>query len=226
MSLVGVRSFRPGDRAAVREICYQTGFMGEPATSFWRHQESWADLWTSYYTDREPESLFVATLDDSVVGYLTGCVTTAAAPRTDELIQAVIRKYWLLFHPGTAGFLYRGMLDSIRDGERARGDFSDPRWPAHLHINLLPAGRGTGLGRALMERWLHQLKEANSAGCHLATLVENTPAASFFEKMGFRKQGDPTLVPGMRGKGGERLHQQMMVWSPQSDRLAAGPSDA
>ncbi len=28
MSLVGVRSFQPGDRAAVREICYHTGFMG------------------------------------------------------------------------------------------------------------------------------------------------------------------------------------------------------
>ena len=39
-------------------------------------------------------------------------------------------------------------------------------------------------------------------------------ALSFFEKMGFRKYGDPTLVPGMRGKGGERLHQQIMVWSP------------
>ena len=226
MSLVGVRSFLPGDRAAVRDICYHTGFMGEPAISFWRHKESWADLWTSYYTDREPESLYVATMDDSVVGYLTGCLTTAAAPRTDDLLLAVIRKYWLLFRPGTAGFLYRGMLDSMRDSERASGDFIDPRWPGHLHINLLPAARGTGLGTALMERWLNQLKKANSPGCHLGTLVENRHAVSFFEKVGFRKHGDPTLVPGMRGKAGERLHQQMMVWSPQSDALASGAAGA
>jgi ribosomal protein S18 acetylase RimI-like enzyme len=199
--------------------------MGEPATSFWHHRESWADLWTSYYTDREPESLYVATLDDVVVGYLTGCVTTAAAPRTDELLQAVIRKYWLLFRPGTAGFLYRGMLDSMRDRKQASVDFSDPRWPAHLHINLLPAGRRTGLGTALVERWLQHLKKANAPGCHLATLVENTSAVSFFEKVGFRKHGDPTLVPAMRGKGGERLHQQIMVWSPPSDRLASGESE-
>jgi hypothetical protein len=44
--------------------------MGESAESFWRHKESWADLWTSYYTDQEPESLYVATMDDSVAGYL------------------------------------------------------------------------------------------------------------------------------------------------------------
>ena len=216
MSAAGVRSFIAGDREAVRDICYRTGLMGEPDDGFWRHKESWADLWTSYYTDREPESLYVATMDDSVVGYLTGCMDTAAmTPSTDEIMRAVIRKHWLLFRPGTAGFLYRGMLDSMRDREPASGDFIDPRWPAHLHINLLPAARGRGLGAALMERWLNKLKEADSPGCHLGTLVENTRALSFFERMGFRRHGDPALVPGMRGKGGERLHQQIMVWSPR-----------
>jgi ribosomal protein S18 acetylase RimI-like enzyme len=214
MSVLGVRSFAPGDRETVRDISYRTGFMGESVESFWRHKESWADLWTSYYTDREPQSLYVATIDDSVVGYLAGCMDTAAAPSTDEMMRDVIRKHWLIFRPGTAGFLYRGLLDSVRDRERATGDFIDPRWPAHLHIDLLPAARGTGLGAALMERWLDQLKEADSPGCHLGTLVENTRALSFFEKMGFRKHGDPTLVPGMRGERGERLHQQIMVWNP------------
>jgi hypothetical protein len=48
MSVVGVRSFVPGDRETVRDISYRTGFMGESVESFWRHKESWADLWTSY----------------------------------------------------------------------------------------------------------------------------------------------------------------------------------
>lgn len=98
--------------------------------------------------------------------------------------------------------------------QRASGEFIDPRWPAHLHIDLLPVARGSGLGAALMERWLDQLKESNSPGCHLLTLLENRRALSFFEKMGFRRHGDRTLVAGMRGKGGERLHQQIMVWNP------------
>jgi GNAT superfamily N-acetyltransferase len=215
MSVVSVRSFRPADRAAVRDISYHTGYMDESVESFWRHKGSWADLWTSYYTDQEPESLHVATMDAGVVGYLAGCRNTAAMhPNTQELTKTVVRRHWLLFRPGTAGFLYRGLLDSVRDRERATGDFIDPRWPAHLHIDLLPAARGTGLGAALMERWLHQLREAGSPGCHLLTLVENARALKFFGKSGFRNHGNPTLVGGMRGKQGERLHQQVMVWNP------------
>ena len=129
MSLVDVRGFVAGDREAVRDISYRTGFMGESAESFWRHKDSWADLWTSYYTDREPQSLYVATMDDSVVGYLD---TAAMTPST--------------------------------------------------------------------ERWLDRLREVDSPGCHLLTLLENRRALRFFEKMGFRKHGDPTLVGGMRGK--------------------------
>jgi len=164
------------DREAVRDISYRTGFMGESAESFWRHKESWADLWTSYYTDQEPESLYVTTMDDSVVGYLAGCMDTAAmTPSTDETMKAVIRKRWLLFRRGTAGF------------QAASGEFIDPRWPAHLHIDLLPVARGSGLGAALMERWLDQLKESSSPGCHLLTLLENRRALSFFENMGFRR---------------------------------------
>jgi ribosomal protein S18 acetylase RimI-like enzyme len=215
MSAIGVRSFQPGDRPAVRDISYATGFMGESAERFWRHRDSWADVWTSYYTDGEPESLHVATMDGAVVGYLAGCIDTAAMhPTTDELIVAAIRRHWLLIRPGTARFLYRAMFDGWRDTSGYRGEFVDPRWPAHLHIDLLPAARGIGLGTALMERWLGQLALIQSPGCHLSTLIENERARSFFEKAGFRNHDEPTLVPGMRGVLGERLHQQIMVWNP------------
>jgi hypothetical protein len=73
MSSVGIRAYQPADRGAVRDISFRTGFMGESAAPFWRHAESWADVWTSYYTDREPESLSVGTIDGRVVGYLAGC---------------------------------------------------------------------------------------------------------------------------------------------------------
>jgi GNAT superfamily N-acetyltransferase len=103
------------------------------------------------------------------------------------------------------------MLDSLRDRERASGDFFDVRWPAHLHVNLLPEARGTGLGSALMARWLAALREDGSRGCHLATLVENVRAGRFFERSAFRNHGEATLIAGMRDRSGQRLHQQIMV---------------
>jgi hypothetical protein len=64
----------------VRGIAFQTGFMGDPADWYWRDFASFADIWTSYYTDREPESAFVAESNGRVVGYLFGCVESARAP--------------------------------------------------------------------------------------------------------------------------------------------------
>jgi ribosomal protein S18 acetylase RimI-like enzyme len=118
----------------------------------------------------------------------------------------------LLFRPGPAGFLWRAIFDGMKDKQAATGELVDERWPSHLHINLLPVARGTGLGVALMESWLEQLKQSGSPGCHLGTLLENVRAVSFFEKMGFKAHGQPSLVAGMRGPSGERLHQQFMVW--------------
>lgn len=213
MTNVRIRKFVKADKKAIQDIAYLTGYMGDSAEHFWRHKQSFAEIWTSYYIDHEPDSLYVATKDDSVVGYLTGCLNTALGPKSEHIFQSAIIKYGLLFRPGTAGFLWRGMLDGIKDKRGAKAEFIDERWPAHLHINLLPVARGTGLGAALMETWLEQLRQSGIPGCHLSTLVENYRAVLFFEKMGFKKHGEPSLVPGMRSQRGERLHQQIMVWS-------------
>ena len=208
----GIGKYNEGDREALQDICYLTGYMGDSAAYFWRHRPSFVEVWTSYYLDHEPESVYVAIKDDSVVGYLTGCLDTTMA-KSDTILQSAIIKYGLLFRPGTAGFFWRAIFDGIKDKHGATGEFIDARWPAHLHINLLPVARGTGLGAAFMESWMERLRQSGSSGCHLGTLVENTRAVLFFEKMGFKQHGEPSLVPGMRGRQGERLHQQIMVWS-------------
>jgi ribosomal protein S18 acetylase RimI-like enzyme len=207
-----IRRYREGDRKAIQDICYLTGYMGDSAAYFWRHKPSFVEVWTSLYLDREPESVYVAIKEDAVVGYLTGCLYTASAPNSEAIFQSIILKHGLLFRPGTAGFLWRAILDGMKDKQVATGELIDERWPSHLHINLLPDARGTGLGAALMESWLGHLKQSGSPGCHLGTLVENARAVSFFKKMGFKKHGEPALVPGMRNHSGERLHQQFMVW--------------
>ena len=50
---------------------------------------------------------------------------------------------------------------------RIRGRSTDDelravRWPAHLHIDLLPEARGSGVGRQLMARWLDALRADGS----------------------------------------------------------------
>lgn len=205
-----MRPYEPRDRAAVRRICHATGFMGEPADWYWRHGESFADIWSGYYTDREPDSCFVAVRGGEVVGYLAGCVDTRSAPPASKALADAALRYALFVRPGTARFLWRGVIDSLRDGA-PHEVVDDPRWPAHLHINLAPSGRGLGAGSALMTAWLDRLAALGSPGCHLGTMLENRRAVAFFQRHGFEPHGEPQLAPGMRTRAGERMHILFMV---------------
>lgn len=212
MTETEVRKFTPADRHAIEDICYQTGFMGDSAGRFWKHKPSFVEIWVSPYIDLEPNSLFVAVKDGKIAGYLTGCLDTSSGPQLEALMMATIARHKLFFRPGTAGFLFRAMLDNLRDRQKASGELLDQRWPAHLHINLLPEARGTGLGSDLMEAWLAQLRQCAVPGCHLSTILENRRAVGFFERKGFQKYGQPAPISGMRGENGGRLHQQIMIW--------------
>ena len=211
MGEITVRPYRHADRDAVRLISHRTGYMGESAQWYWRDVPSFADIWTAYYTDREPESAFVAEREERVVGYLLGCVASASAPSPAVALARQTLRRLLLIRPGTAGFLWRSLSDAARQRNVPTGEVDDPRWPSHLHVNLLPEARGCGAGRRLVQAWCFRLRQVGSPGCHLATLAENRAAVAFFERVGFRHFGAPTLVPGMRLRRGGRMHLQLMV---------------
>ena len=67
-----IRSYRPSDREAVRKLCCETGFLGEPIDPVYEDRELFADFLTTYYTDHEPESCFLLEIDGTIRGYLLG----------------------------------------------------------------------------------------------------------------------------------------------------------
>ncbi len=216
MDEIKIRPYRSEDRPSVREICYLTGYMGDPPDFYWQHRDSFMEVWTAYYTDQEPESTFVAEYRGRIVGYLLGCVDTARAPSPSEMVQKQLWRHALLFRPGTAGFFWRSIADLIRQHRLPEGELRDARYPAHLHINLMPEVRGRGAGAALIRAWLNKLRSLGSPGCHLSTLLENPNGVPFFERMGFRKFRDPVLIPGMRTPSGERIHEITLIQEIES----------
>ena len=76
-----IRPFDPRDRAAVRALACDTADRGEPIGRLFPDRELLADLLTCYYTDEEPDALWVAEDDREVVGYLTGCLRTTRYAR-------------------------------------------------------------------------------------------------------------------------------------------------
>lgn len=209
MTDLEIRQVQCGDEEALRRIAYQTGYMGDSPAFYWRHEKSFADIWIGTYLDHFPETLWVAADEGRPVGYLAGCLQTANAPSPAQAVVRHMLRSALIIRPGTAGFFWRAMIDSFSG--IPSGELDDPRWPAHLHTNLLPEARGRGAGAALMRAWFAQLREHGSPGCHLGTLAENHDGIAFFERMGFERHGEPILTPGLRSPGGGRHHVQLMT---------------
>ncbi|HYR57395.1 MAG TPA: hypothetical protein VEO95_02150, partial [Chthoniobacteraceae bacterium] len=67
-----IRRYRPGDRARIRALCCETGFLGNPIDPVFEDRELFADYLTAYYTDWEPESAFVLLVNGDIRGYLLG----------------------------------------------------------------------------------------------------------------------------------------------------------
>lgn len=83
---------------------------------------------------------------------------------------------------------------------------------AHLHLAVLLAHRGAGVGRALVSAWLDQVGRGGGTGCHVQPVTENARACAFFRSLGFTDHGDPAPVPGLRWRG-RPVHQITMVKS-------------
>ncbi|TQM15542.1 GNAT family N-acetyltransferase [Pseudonocardia kunmingensis] len=206
-----IRNFEEADRPALRALFGRAG-EGAPTASLWGHVESEAAVYLTPYMDLEPESLFVAVVDGELAGYLTGSLGTAV-PGENARMERAIREHRLVLRRGPAAFFARSVVDVAGAALRRQptaGELHDPRWPAHLHINLLPRARGTGAAAGLMEHWFARLRETGTPGCYLQTLVENRRATRFFERMGFHAHGPTPAVPGLRYEGG-RVHQLTMV---------------
>ena len=209
-----MRPYDAGDRAALVALFGAAG-EGAPSSEVWGHEQSLAEVYLTPYLDLEPASVFVAVVDGRPAGYLAGCVDESVFPSEEERTEAVIKKYRLFRMSGPRRFFVRAAYDTALLKLRRQpmaGELTDPRWPSHLHIDLLPVARGTGAAEQLMTAWFDRLREVGSPGCYLQTSAENERAVRYFERMGFTKHGDNPVVPGLRHDGC-RMHQQTMVWS-------------
>ena len=68
-----------------------------------------------------------------------------------------------------------------------------PRWLDGLYVT--PAYWGRGVGRELHDEALDRLRQGGSTRCHLWVLEQNDRARRFYERLGWRQNGDTRVVP-------------------------------
>lgn len=64
------------------------------------------------------------------------------------------------------------------------------RYPAHLHVDILPSYQRQGYGGILMSEFLKELCKKEVNGVHLGMRADNTLAGKFYKKHGFEESAD------------------------------------
>ncbi len=181
-----IRKFKVQDRQAVRDIAWETAFIGESAEVFFWGKEILADFLTLYFTDYEPDSCFVAESQSQVVGYLIGSLDSLrlAGIFKNKILFKLLAKFIL------SGVLFRWKNLRVISGfflSFLKGEFNtietETSYPATLHINLRNGFRDKGVGSRLIFTFEQYIKSKGIRGVHLATLSES--AGVFFRKQGF-----------------------------------------
>ena len=182
-----IRLFQPTDRTAVLGLAADTAFFGAPVEAFLEDRRAMQDAFAAYYTDCEPEHLWVAEVDGAVRGYVTGCTGGRQASWNQARVgaRAMVRFLGGRYRLGPRTWRYIGrLIGSTLHGEVPPPDL--PAYPAHLHINLAESFRGRGLGGRLLQACLDQMTVLGLPGIHLNTTTLNGAALKLYEKMGFQ----------------------------------------
>jgi hypothetical protein len=180
-----IRSYRPSDRDAIRELCCETGFLGAPIDPVYEDRQLFADFLTTYYTDWEPESSFVIEKDGEIRGYLLG----SRRPLRNQLysfwqnislfLKALTR--YFRYSKASRRFVLWILMNGWREVPAA------PRRVPHFHINLLPDARKMSTTRALMSAYLSYLYRCGEKRVYGQIVTfESRRGEQMFERYGFK----------------------------------------
>jgi hypothetical protein len=157
-----IRPYEPRDREAVRDICRRTAYRNRGSKVVFEDDELFADYWTSYYTDHEPQSTLILELDGKVIGYLSGSANSARqrSIMARNIVPRVVGK--ALWRLATGRYRQRStrrmLWWMLSRGFREEPDFPFARYPAHFHINLLRQGYGRGNFHRMVSVFLDRLE--------------------------------------------------------------------
>lgn len=183
---IRIRPYRAADRAAVRRICCDTGFLGQPIDAVFEDREAFADFLTAYYTDCEPESLFILECAGQVAGYLSGCRRPGwrrlhSVWNTPRLALRVLSRYLLgTYAPASRRYVRWLATRAVRETPPR------PRDTPHFHVNVLPEARSIPGTKALIDAFLDYLRSRGERAVYGQMVVyEDRRTAALFTRFGF-----------------------------------------
>ena len=187
---ISVRPYEAKDYDQVRLICIATSdtkVRSETKRTFI------LKMYCDYYIESEPKNCFVAvdideeSGEEKVVGYIL------CAADCENYARNFLKNY----------------LPKIKETGRLNGFSARSEvflysrhaafFPAHLHIDILPAYQRQGIGHMLVDTLLEHLRGMKVKGVMLVAGKKNVKGCSFYKKYGFSEVGNvgPGIVFGI-----------------------------
>ena len=131
-------------------------------------------MFSRYYVEKEPDVCYVIADDnDKAVGYIYG---SKDYDYYQENFGEYIRKVASLNNRAYLGEALTEMFD--------HAIYKD-KYPAHLHIDILPEYQSMGFGSNLINAFCENLKNLGVKGVMLIVGEDNEGARRFYERNGF-----------------------------------------
>lgn len=169
-----IRKYKPSDKDRLRYICKET--TGEENKKNPALLDSIAVIFNDYFTEYEPDNIFVATDEnDTAVGYVI-CSTDISLFRKKMMTE--FSKRVKKTYPASLPMLYATVIAVY---------ITPKKYRTHLHIDLLPEAQRQGLGTRLIDSLVSHLKEKGFRNVSVMTISKNSMGYKFYTKYGFRK---------------------------------------
>ncbi|HEX9066396.1 MAG TPA: GNAT family N-acetyltransferase [Streptosporangiaceae bacterium] len=191
-----IREYDPADLEAVYRVCLLTADNGGDGTALFRDPDLPGNVYAGPYAVFEPSLAFVAEDSEGVGGYIVAAFDSLAfRHRLEQEWWPELRLRYPEPPPDVAGRLSLQERQAIGNIHRHFGapDAITRRFPAHLHINLVPRLQGQGAGRRLVAALTARLREQGSPGLHLLVAPGNERAIGFYRHLGFTEEPVPDL---------------------------------
>jgi len=164
-------------------ICLETGADGDDATGE-IDSEILGHFYAAPYAILEPELCIVLTRRGAPCGYILGTADSQNfEARTRIEWWPTLREKYPKPDPGDPS-RESSVIRSIHEGYRAPELSAD--YPAHLHIDILPKGQGSGRGGQLIDLFIEQLRRKGVEGLHLCVSRGNKRAMDYYPRFGFK----------------------------------------
>ncbi|MEX1126568.1 MAG: GNAT family N-acetyltransferase [Acidimicrobiia bacterium] len=179
-----IRAVEAGDLDALYEVCLRTGDAGADGTSLFKDPRLLGEVYVGPYLSVRGGLGLTAVDDDGPAGYALAAVDTRRfeAECEAEWWPALRARYP---DPGPGPATPDEEVIAVIHRPHRALDAVVARFPAHLHLDLLPRLQGRGVGRIMMGRMLGELVARGVEGVHLGADARNQRAIGFYTHLGF-----------------------------------------